>query len=179
MALKSTIFKIKLDTSDLSRHYYQSHSLTLARHPSENDERMMVRLVAFAFNAEEHLEFTKGLSTDDQPDVWRHELSGVLAQWIDVGRPSEARIRKACAKAESVRIYAFGGNAAEIWWQSISGQMARYKNLEVFILPEQCTATLAALVDRTMEVQCTIDEGVAWFSIGSESIEVSPLKVFP
>ncbi len=179
MALKATIFKIKLDISDLSRHYYHSHSLTLARHPSENDERMMVRLVAFAFSASEHLEFTKGLSSDDHPDIWEHELSGELSLWIDVGRPSVERIRKACGKAERVRVYAFGGNAADMWWQSISGQLARYKNLEVFILSEESSTSLAATVNRTMEVQCTIDEGTAWFSVQDKSIEVCPLKMFP
>ncbi len=179
MALKATIFKIKLDISDLSRHYYHAHSLTLARHPSENDERMMVRLAAFAFNAHERLEFTKGLSTDDQPDLWQHELSGELALWIDIGRPSAERIRKACGRAERVRVYAFGGHAADIWWQGIAGQLARYNNLEVYILPEDSSASLAAIVDRSMDIQCTIDDGTAWFSNGGESIEVSPSKVFP
>ncbi|MFL0804538.1 MAG: YaeQ family protein [Agarilytica sp.] len=179
MAIKATIFKLKLDISDLSRNYYHLHSLTLARHPSENDERMMVRLAAFAFNADERLAFTKGLSTDEEPDLWSHTLSGELDLWIDVGRPSIDRIRKACGKAARVRLYTFGGNTADMWWQTISGQLTRYSNLEVFMLAQTCSEQLAATVNRTMDIQCTIDGGNAWFSIQDQTIEVSPLALFP
>ncbi len=179
MALKSTIFKIKLDISDLSRHYYHHHSLTLARHPSENDERMMVRLAAFAFNADESLEFTKGLSSDDEADLWQHTLSGELVLWVDVGRPSVERIRKACGRAEHVRVYAFGGHSADVWWESIAGQLTRYNNLEVFTINQDCSALLAATVTRTMDIQCTIDDGTAWFSLQGDSIEVTPVLMFP
>ena len=102
MAIKSTIFKAELQISDMDRHYYQTHVLTIARHPSETDERMMVRILAFALNADEALEFTKGISTQDEPDIWRKSLSGEIECWIDLGQPDEKRIRKACGDPESL-----------------------------------------------------------------------------
>lgn len=179
MALKATIFKLKLDISDLTRHYYENHALTLARHPSETDERMMARVVGFTFNAHEHLEFTKGLSTDDEPDIWQKSLSGELDHWIDVGRPSEDRIRKACARSKQVTVYTFGGHTAEMWWKGVEKQLARFRNLRVFIISSESSASMASQVDRTMEMQCTIDDDTAWFSCEGETIEVRPQLLFP
>ncbi len=117
MALPSTIFKATLQISDIDRQYYGEHQLTLARHPSETDERMMVRLFAFALHADENLNFTKGLCADDEPDLWQKSLTGEIALWIDVGLPDERRVRKACGRAEKVCLYLYGGRAADLWWQ--------------------------------------------------------------
>lgn len=179
MALKSTIFKLKLDLSDLSRHYYESHALTLARHPSENDERMMLRVIAFALNAHEHLQFSKGISTDAEPDLWQRSLSDELEHWIEVGRPSEDRIRKACAKSQQVTIYTFGGNTADMWWQGVAGQLSRYRHLRVFKISSESSTLMAQQVSRSMEIQCTIDEDTAWFSCNDSTIEVCPERLFP
>jgi uncharacterized protein YaeQ len=98
MALKATVVKAELQVSDMDRHYYASHNLTLAQHPSETDERLMVRLLAFALNADERLEFGKGLSSDDEPDLWRRDYTGDIELWIDLGQPDESRIRKASGR---------------------------------------------------------------------------------
>ncbi|TNE76492.1 MAG: YaeQ family protein, partial [Gammaproteobacteria bacterium] len=129
MALKATVFKAELAVSDMDRGYYQSHALTIARHPSETDERMMVRLLAFALNASEDLQFTRGLSTDDEPDLWQKNLQGDITLWIEVGLPDERRIRKACNRAEQVIIYAYGARTAPVWWNNIRDALTRFDNL--------------------------------------------------
>ncbi len=127
MALKSTIFRAELSVADIDRGYYRDHMLTIAQHPSETDERMMVRLLAFALHADDALEFGRGLSTEDEPDLWQRDLTGAIERWIDVGLPDEREVRKACGRAREVRVMAYGGRAVELWWQAARGQ-ARYAN---------------------------------------------------
>lgn len=115
MALKSTVFRAELQVSDLDRHYYAAHALTLARHPSETDERMMVRLLAFALFAGERLEFGRGLSTEDEPALWRKDLTGAVELWIEVGLPDERALRRACGRAERVAVLCYGGRGADLW----------------------------------------------------------------
>jgi uncharacterized protein YaeQ len=159
MALKATIFKALLQISDMDRNYYNEHQLTLARHPSETDERMMVRVLAFALHADERLEFTKGLCADDEPAIWRHSFSDQIELWIDVGQPDENRIRKACNRAEQVIIYCYGGRSAALWWQRLRDKLQRHGNLRVFNLPEAASNTLAELVKRSMELHISIQDG--------------------
>ena len=116
MAQNSLIYKVELSVSDMDRHYYDTHKLTVAKHPSETDERLMVRLLAFALNAHEHLEMTKGLSTDDEPDIWQKSLSDEIDVWVALGLPSEKIIRQSCNKSARVVIYPYGGKTAEVWW---------------------------------------------------------------
>ena len=108
MALKSTIFKAELSIADIDRGYYRNHALTVARHPSETDERMMMRLLAFALHADDALEFGRGLSAEHEPDLWRRDLTGTVEQWIEVGLPEEREIRKACGRAREVHVLAYG-----------------------------------------------------------------------
>lgn len=166
MALKSTIYKADLQIADMDRHYYADHALTIALHPSETDERMMVRLAAFAMFASERLEFCKGLSDVDEPDLWETDLTGAIVQWIDVGQPDERRILKAAGRSEQVRVIAYGGRASEIWWKPIEPRVARVRNLTVLNLHEGSAAALCALAQRTMRIQCTIQEGQMWLGDG-------------
>lgn len=164
MALKSTIYKAELQIADMDRHYYADHALTVARHPSETDERMMVRIAAFALFAHERLEFCKGLSDTDEPDLWQKDLTGAIDAWIDVGQPDERRISKASARAERVDVIAYGGRASEIWWQGVRGKVERLRNVEVRSLADGTALALARLAERTMRLQCTIQDGAAWLS---------------
>lgn len=173
MALKSTVFKANLQIADMERHYYQNHALTLARHPSETDERMMVRLLAFALQAHELLAFGQGMTDDEEADIWRKDLTGKIEQWIDVGLPDEKLIRKACGRADEVIVYAYGGRTAEMWFEQNSSAFARLRNLSVFNLPQEQTKALAELAQRTMELQCTIQDGQLWLSNGERSVEVA------
>jgi len=172
MALKATIFKVDLQIADMDRHYYHNHALTIARHPSETDVRMMVRILAFALHAHEAMEFTKGLSTDDEPDLWQKSLSGEIEVWIDIGQPDEKRIRKACGRAKHVIIYTFNHRSATVWWQQIKNKLERFKNLMVINLAEDAANSLATLAQRSMRLQCTLQDGVCWLGDDAESVQV-------
>lgn len=173
MALKSTVFKAELQVSDLDRAYYGSHSLTIARHPSETDERMMVRVLAFALNADPMLRFGRGISSDDEPDLHLDDLTGQCLLRIEVGLPDVSRVRKACGLARRVVVYSYG-RAAGIWWKQSAGDLARHDNLEVMALAPELTRDLAVLATRTMQLQCTIQDGTGWFSDADRSVEFAP-----
>lgn len=175
MALTATIFKANLQISDLDRSYYGDHQLTLARHPSETDERMMVRLLTFALYADEHLGFTKGLCVDDEPDLWQIGLSGEIELWIDVGLPDERRVRKACTRADRVCLCLYDGRAAELWWQRNADKLQRFANLRVIEIPEAQSKPLAGLAQRSMQLQCTVQDGEVWLNGESQTVSVSPL----
>ena len=159
MALKSTIFKVELSIADVERGYYRDHSLRIARHPSETDERMMVRLLAFALHADEALEFGRGLSAEDEPDLWQRDLTGAIERWIDVGLPDEREVRKACGRARHVDVIAYGGRAVDLWWESARGKLEDQKRLAVRELPPDASQALAALAARKMRLQVTIHDG--------------------
>jgi uncharacterized protein YaeQ len=173
MAIKATIFKAALQVADMDRHYYAEHALTLARHPSETDERMMVRLLAFALYADDALAFGKGISGEDEPDLWHKDLTGAIERWIEVGLPDERIIRKACGRAEQVVVISYG-RAADIWWNENRDKLQRLNNLTVLKLDSQATLALAALASRTMQLQCTIQEGHIMMTSDAGMIEVEP-----
>ena len=176
MALRPTIHRAALEISDLDRGYYASHSLTLARHPSETDERMMVRLLAFILHADEQLNFTRGLCVDDEPDLWQKNLTNEIELWIDVGLPDERRVRKACSRAARVCLYLYGGRTAELWWQRNAGKLQRFANLRVLEIPEATSRELAGLVQRSMQLQCTLQDGTLWLSCGDQTLRIAPLE---
>lgn len=172
MALKSTIYKANLQVSDMDRNYYGQHTLTIARHPSETDERMMVRLLAFALNAGEALVFGRGLSADDEPDILEKDLTGAIRLWIDVGLPDEKLIRKAAGRAARVMVYAYGGKIVDIWHGENRSGLAKLGNLAIVNVPQAASQQLASLAQRTMDIQCTIQDGQIWFSAGDETIQI-------
>jgi uncharacterized protein YaeQ len=172
MALKATIFKADLQIADMDRNYYDRHALTIARHPSETDERMMMRLLAFAVHADSALVFGKGLSTDDEPDLWRKDLTGAIELWIDVGRPDEKRVRKACSRARQVFVYSYGGSGAGMWWDQVRSKLDPMGNLTVINVPLPTTQALATLARRTMQLQCTIHDGLISLSDDEESVQL-------
>ena len=164
MALKSTIYKAELQIADMDRHYYGDHSLTIARHPSETDERMMVRVAAPAFFASERLELAKGLSDTDEPDLWQKDLTGAIQTWIEVGQPDERRLAKASGRSDNVLVIAYGGRTSQIWWDGLRGKVERLRNVEVWSLAEGVGEALAKLAERTMRLQFTVQDGSAWLS---------------
>jgi len=173
MAIKATVFKATLQIADMDRHYYADHALTLARHPSETDERMMVRLLAFALYADEALTFGKGMSSGDEPDLWHKDLTGAIERWIEVGLPDERAIRKASGRANQVVVISYG-RAADIWWNENRDKLQRLSNLTVLKLPSETTLALAALASRTMQLQCTIQEGHIMMTSDAGMIEIEP-----
>jgi uncharacterized protein YaeQ len=177
MALGATIFKAALQIADLDRNYYADHALTLARHPSETDERLMVRLLAFALNASEDLVFGRGISAEDEADLWRMDLTGQVDLWIEVGAPDEKALRKACSRAREVRVYSYGGRVAEAWWKQIQGAARRMDKLRAFSLSAEATRDLAALAQRNMRLQITLQEGQALITDGKSSVALEPLAL--
>ena len=174
MALKSTIFKAELQIADLERNYYQNHALIVARHPSETDERMMVRVLAFAMYADSALTFGKGLSAEDEPDLWRKDLTGAIELWLDVGLPDEKRIRRACGRARQVVVVTYGGRVADMWWQQNKLALQRQDNLTVINLSAEDSRALADLAARGMQLQCTVQDGEAWLIVDGENTRITP-----
>jgi len=173
MALKSTIFKADVQIADMDGHYYQTHALTLARHPSETDERMMVRLLAFILYASDALAFGKGISSDDEPALWQKDLTGAIELWLEVGLPEERDLRKASGRAKQVVLVTYG-RAADIWWHQNRKQLQRLNNLTVLNLPAAQTQALAQLASRTMQLQGTIQEGVVLVTTATGAVQVEP-----
>ncbi|HYN61598.1 MAG TPA: YaeQ family protein [Rubrivivax sp.] len=181
MALKSTIYKAALQIADMDRQLYADHALTLALHPSETEERLLVRLLAFALNVphDTHrgaLLFARGLSDSDEPDLWQHDLSGQLLHWVEVGQTDDRRLSKACARAERVTLYVFG-SAAAIWWAGIQPKLARLSKLTVWQIPSPQAQALAQLASRSMQWQLTVQDGQVWISAGEASVEVLPVRL--
>ena len=175
MAPKATIYKAELQVSDMDRQYYATHALMLAQHPSETVERLMVRLLAFALHADERLEFGRGLSTDDEPDLWRKSLTGEIEQWIELGQPDEQHIRKACGRARQVVVISHSGRSSDVWWDKIAAGLARSKNLTVIDIPAASVQALAGLVDRNMQLQCLIQDGLAQLMSTKATMSVEPM----
>lgn len=179
MALPATIFKVELSVNDADRHYYAQHNLTVARHPSETDERMMLRILVFALLADPMLEMTKGLSSDEVPDLWQKNLRDDIELWIDLGQPEEKRIRKACSKAAQVLVVAYGAKAPELWWQQNQDKLERFEKLAVWCIAGEHLTALVNLVTRNMKLAVTVSGGVAWVSDGVRDIEISPITWKP
>ena len=177
MALKSTVFKALLQVSDMDRHYYAEHALTIARHPSETDERMMVRLLAFALHADPRLSFGRGLSSDDEAALWLHHYDGSIALWIEVGLPDERILRKAFSRAERVVLLAYGGRAFGPWWQAQEAALRRLEKLEILSIGAEESTALCDLVSRSMELQASIQDGTVWLSGGDRMLEIHPQRL--
>lgn len=174
MAAKATIYKAALNIADMDRHYYAEHGLTLAKHPSENDLRLMVRLTAFVLNADERLLFSKGISQDDEPDLWQKALDGEIKLWIDLGQPDEKRIRKACGRAEKVVIYTYQEGSALAWWKQEEKFLKRFKNLSVIYL--NIKGEIDAMAKRTMNLQCNISDAELSLLDDEQSVSITQQK---
>lgn len=174
VAIKSTIFKASLNVADMDRNHYAEYNLTLARHPSETDERMMVRLLAFGMYADEHLAFGRGISSDDEPALWERDYSGLILHWIEVGLPDERLLKKAIGRAERVTVLAYGGRSMEAWWAKEGGAISRIAGVRVLALTEEQSRALSRLAERTMQLQCTIQDAQVWLTDGTTTVLVEP-----
>ncbi len=184
MALKSTIFKANLQIADIDNSYYADHTLTLARHPSETDERMMVRLCALALqahtlsslcNGDGTLAFGAGLSDPDEPDVWLRDFTGRTRVWIEVGQPEDKPLIKACGKSDQVVLYSFN-HAAEVWWRGMESKLSRPQNLRVYRVPTLASQALIPLAQRSMQLQATVQEGVLTLGDASRTVDIEPVR---
>jgi uncharacterized protein YaeQ len=174
MALTATIRKAELQISDMDRGYYASHTLTLAQHPSETDDRLMVRLLTFALNADDRLEFGRGLSVDDEPDLWRRDYTGDIELWIELGQPDESRLRKAAGRARAVQLVTYGGRAADIWWDRNASALKKLATLEVMDLPGEFVTEWGAQIERTMQWDVQIQDGEVQLTSDKAQLSVIP-----
>jgi uncharacterized protein YaeQ len=184
MAIKSTIFKAHLQVADIDHSYYADHALTLARHPSETDERMMVRLAALALNAHElqdtcggdgTLAFGAGLSDPDDPDAHLTDFTGRKRLWIEVGQPEDKPLSKACSQADAVRVYVFN-HAAEVWWKGIESKLSRLDKLQVWRVPTDSAKALSSLAERSMQLQATVHDSVLTLNSVKGSVSMEPVR---
>lgn len=171
MAIKPTIYKFRISLSDLNRDYYDTLNLVLAQHPSESIERMMVRVLAYSINAQEYLEFTRGLSSIEEPDIWAKSLDEQILLWIDTGEPSTDRIKKACRQSKQVKVYSFN-TKSDVWWNQGRSKL-NLLNAEYYRFNWQEIQQLASLVQRTMDLSLTITENSAYFATESGECEVT------
>jgi len=170
MAISSTINKVSINIADMDKQYYQDHELTLAQHPSETDFRFMVRLIAFMTNASERLAFTKGMDSDDEPDLWQKTLTDEIELWIDLGQPDEKRIRKACGRAKQVIIYTYHERKAKVWWEQQQEKLQRFNNLKVLHINAQ---GIESMIKRSMQLQCTIQDGEIYLNDENSNLVIT------
>ncbi|AJI95589.1 YaeQ family protein [Yersinia ruckeri] len=173
MALKATIHKATVNIADMDRNVFQDTSLTVAQHPSETDQRMMLRLLAWICHADDRLFFTKGLSADDEPEIWQHNDHNGIELWVELGLPDEKRLRKACNQSQQVVLYAYGERAAKVWWPQVKEKLSGHANLRVRFLEDEQMAKLAALSTRNMTLQATLQEGTIWLSDAQNNLEIT------
>lgn len=185
MAIKSTIYKASVQVADMDHHYYAGHQLVLARHPSETDERMMIRLVALAFQAHQlqticqgdgKLAFGAGLSDPDEPDVVLTDFIEQKRLWVEVGQPEEKPIARACKLADQVVIYCYS-HPAEVWWNGIRNKVSRFDNLSVWRVPSAIAQNLSQMAQRAMQLQANIHEGVLSLSDGEHHFDIECVKL--
>lgn len=179
MALKSTIYKAQIQIADMDRNLYADHGLTVACHPSETEERLMMRLLAFALatpadDTHGKLSFAGGISDTDEPDLWQKDLTGALVQWVEVGLPDDRRLTKACGRAQEVKLWAYG-HSAPIWWQGIQSKLTRLSNLSIWQIPPEASKALGGMAQRSMQLQFTIQDGALWVGNGQDSIQIEPV----
>ncbi len=181
MALKATIHKALVQIADMDRHVYGDHNLVIARHPSETDERMMIRVLAFALHTPAddlagRLEFTKGLSDVDEPDLWQLSLTGEVKHWIDLGQPDDRRLMKAHGRADKVTVIGFA-SSTPVWWAGIESKLTRAPRLSVWQIPAEQSQALAKLAERSMQLQVTVQDGGIWVSTTQSSVEITPIAL--
>lgn len=172
MALKATIYKATVNVADLDRNQFLDATLTLARHPSETQERMMLRLLAWFKFANERLQFTRGLSAEDEPEAWLRNDHLGIDLWIELGLPEERRIKKACTQSKEVALFTYNSRAAQVWWQQNQSKLAGFSNLSIWYLDDEQLAQLSAFASRTMALQATIQDGAIWLSDAENNLEI-------
>lgn len=172
MALKATIYKAAVNVADLDRNQFLDANLTLAQHPSETQERMMLRLLAWIKFANERLQFTRGLSAEDEPEAWLRNDHLGIDLWIELGLPEERRIKKACTQSKEVALFTYNSRAAQIWWQQNQNKLSGFSNLSIWYLDDEQLAQLSAFASRTMVLQATIQDGAIWLSDAENNLEI-------
>jgi uncharacterized protein YaeQ len=181
MSLKATIYKAQLQIADMDRSVYADHSATIARHPSETDERMMIRLLAFALNVPAddtrgHLEFAKDLWDVDEPALWHKDYTEAVQHWLDVGQPDDKRLMRAASRSEQVSVYGFA-SSTNVWWKNIESKLTRASNLAVWQIEAAQSQALAKLAQRGMQLQVSVQDSTVFMTTAQDAIEITPIRL--
>ena len=176
MALKAKIYKATINLADMDREYYDTINLTIAQHPSETEQRMMVRLIAFILNAHEDLQFGKGLSDEDEAAIWQINYSSVIDLWVELGQIDNKRLKKACSRSKKVKLYCYG-SSVDIWWSQNQSKMRQFEQLTIEQFSTETTDALVKLVDRNMDFQCSIQDGQLWLNSGDETLLIETISL--
>ncbi len=181
MALKATIYKAQLQIADMDRHLYADHAVTIARHPSETDERMMVRLLAFALNVAPddqagQLEFAKDLWDVDEAALWHRDYTDALQHWIDIGQPDDKRLMRAAGRSARVSVYSHT-SSTPLWWKGLETKITRAEHIRIWQIETEQSQALARLAERSMQLQCTVQDGSVWLGNGKDTVEITPIRL--
>ena len=181
MAIKATIYKAQLNLADMDRNVYVDTNITIARHPSESDERMMIRVLALALGwpadtSEGTIELAKDMWEPDEPALWQKNYSDEILHWVEVGQPDDKRVMKACGRARRVTVWAFQ-NSTPIWWDNLTNKVSRANNLTVWQIPTEQSQALGALAQRSMQLQVSVQDGTVWINDGQTTVEITPVKL--
>lgn len=172
MAEKATVCKANITLSDMDRNYYGEVNLTIAQHPSETAERLMVRLLAFCYCAHENLSFTRGLSSTDEPDIWLKSDDGRILEWIEVGQPAPDRLKKAQGVAQKVKVFVYG-RGMDVWWRTNAQALKNLGKVELYCFDADELQALTKLVGKTMNLTVSITESIAYISSETDNIAVA------
>lgn len=172
MAIGATIFKVNLNLSNLNSHYYDDFNLTIAKHPSENDERMMYRIIAFLFCAHQDLELTKGLSSTEEPDLWQRDITGRIIHWIELGLPDERRIKQACGKSDNVTIFTYHENKTQEWITKISASFKNNDKVKIYHINTLKGPQIESLIKKSMRLSALIEENILYLSDDDDRIGI-------
>jgi len=182
MAIKATIFKAQIQLADMDRHVYTDDiSLTIARHPSETDERMMIRVLALVMGWPKDqmagtMELAKDMWDTDEPALWHKNYVNEIVHWVDVGQPDDKRLMKACGRANRVTLWVFH-SSTDVWWNTIANKLTRADKLTVWQVPSEQSLELSKMAARSMQLQFTVQDGSIWIANGKDSVEIHPQRL--
>jgi len=169
MALSATIHSFAIRLADADRGVYETLNLRVARHPSETEEYLLTRVLAYCLEYAEGIGFSKGLSDTDEPAIAVRDLTGVMLSWIDIGAPEAPRLHKAAKTARRVAVYAHRDVAA--WLARLGGErIHRAELIEVFAVDKALIAALVQRLSRRMEFDLSVAERTLYVSIGEETL---------
>lgn len=174
MALGAVVYKAQLSISNLDRGWYGQPVLTIARHPSETEKRLMLRMLAWCVRAGDRLEFGRGLSSEGEPALWEIDDTGAIVDWVELGAPDVRTVRKAAGKSERVLVLAYDADRTGPWWKSVKGELSKIDKLSVIFIPDAEAEALAAMASRSMKLAVTIQDGVIWVNSDSADVQINP-----
>jgi uncharacterized protein YaeQ len=170
MALSATVYTLDIDLADSDRGVYETLSLRVARHPSESDDYLVARILAYCLEYTEGIAFSRGgLSDPDEPPITVRDLTGALQAWIDIGAPDASRLHKACKLAPRVAVYIHKDPTQLL--RNLSGErIHRASALELYALDRQLVSELVARLERRMAFAVSINEREIYLSIGDATL---------